>query len=66
MRAREGMPKLQFAATPSFGVGTRQSAERVGSATGETGSNPGRFENYYCRQSDTTPTLRLSAHRLLP
>ncbi len=27
------MLKLQFAATPSFGVGTRQSAERVGSAT---------------------------------
>src|SRR4029077_15119544 len=36
-----------------------QPAERVGSATGRTGpSNPGRFENYYCRQPDTTPTLR--------
>jgi porin len=46
---------------------TRQVAERVGSATRETGSsNSGRFENYYCRQSDTTPALRLSAHRLLP
>ncbi len=65
--ACEGMLKLRLAGTPSFGVGTRQSAKRVGSTTGETGpSNPGRFENHNYRQTDTTPTLRLSAHRLLP
>ena len=45
---------------------TRQSAERVGSAMGEIGpSNPGRFENYYCRQADPTPAPRLLLHRLL-
>ena len=65
--ACEGMLKLRLAGTPSFGVGTRQSAKRVGSTTGEAGpSNPGRFENHYCRQPDTTPTLRLSLHQSLP
>ena len=58
------------------GQASRRSLKKIGvglinrgarwAATGGTGlSNPGRFENYCCRQPDLIPTPRLSVHRLL-